>query len=148
MQGYKFNQWIFCFSSVILFFVSLCFSFVYVADTLNFPHASQVYLNESEIFELLMLLGFSVSWYWSISKMLVSKTASGKSIAFVILICIGYCFGIASKLAVFRESGHLSPVIWLYCWNLLVTSIDAILVVYYSRNTPYGLMLSSESVKA
>ena len=82
----------------------------------------------AEVFEAFMLLSFSVSWYCSIWKMLRTRTAAGKSFAFVCLICTGYLAGIAAKLTVWQTTGHLAPVVALYCWNFLVTSFDAWLV--------------------
>lgn len=85
-----------------------------------------------EYLEALMLICFSISWYWSIGKMLQTKVAAGKSFYFVLMICSGYLFGIASKLFAWNESGVLSELVYLYCWNFLVTSFDAYLVVRYT----------------
>jgi hypothetical protein len=86
-----------------------------------------------EILEGMMLVSFSISWYWSVAKMLRSKVASGKSLLFVLMICFGYILGISSKLVAWQNVGVLSPLIWVYAWNLLVTAYDAALVVHYSR---------------
>lgn len=87
----------------------------------------------SAILEAAMLGAFSVSWYCSIWKMLRTRQAAGKSLGFVLLICFGYVFGIASKLALYRDTGVWSELILLYVWNLLVTGFDAYLVVRYTR---------------
>ena len=55
-------------------------------------------MNTIEVLEGLMLVSFSLSWYLSIAKMLQAKVAAGKSLHFVLVICLGYSFGIASKL--------------------------------------------------
>lgn len=89
-----------------------------------------------EALEGLMLVSFSVSWYWSIAKMFKTKVAAGKSLNFVLMICFGYMLGISSKLVAWREMGELSPLIGVYSWNLLVTAFDAMLVVRYSRIPP------------
>lgn len=68
----------------------------------------------SETLEAAMLFSFSISWYWSIAKMLRTRQAAGKSAGFVVLICTGYLCGIASKLVAYRETGALPPLIWLY----------------------------------
>ena len=86
-----------------------------------------------EALEALMLVSFSVSWYWSILKMLRTKLAAGKSLEFVLMICLGYMFGISSKLLAWQEVGEVSPLTWVYVWNLLVTAFDAMLVARYSR---------------
>jgi hypothetical protein len=86
-----------------------------------------------ETFEALMLLCFSISWYWSIAKMLKHRVASGKSAFFVTLICVGYIAGVASKTLDWRRSGDLDPLVWLYVWNLCVTLVDLALVLHFSR---------------
>ncbi len=83
--------------------------------------------------EATMLAAFSVSWYCSIWKMLTTKRASGKSLGFVLLIVGGYVCGILSKLALYVDTGHLSALIALYSWNLLVTAFDAFLVWHFHR---------------
>jgi hypothetical protein len=93
----------------------------------------------SPLLEAAMLGAFSISWYCSIWKMLRTRQASGKSLGFVLLICLGYVCGIASKLALYRDTGVWSELILLYVWNLLVTGFDAWLVVQFTREAPvYG----------
>lgn len=89
-----------------------------------------------EILEGLMLVSFSVSWYWSIAKMLETRKASGKSLNFVLMISFGYALGIASKLVAWRQAGVVSPLLYLYAWNFLVTVVDALLVVRFSKASP------------
>lgn len=89
----------------------------------------------NEILEALMFFVFSCSWYWSIAKMLRTRTATGKSLIFVLLTCSGYLFGITSKLLVWQETGTLSPFTYLYCWNLTLVAFDLLLVLYFSRRT-------------
>lgn len=90
----------------------------------------------SERLEAAMLFSFSISWYWSIAKMLRTRQAAGKSAFFVLLICCGYVCGVASKLVAYGTTGILSPLIWLYAWNLLVTTFDLYLVQTLSRGKP------------
>lgn len=90
-------------------------------------------MQNHEVFESLMLLCFSCSWYFSIARMLRVRRASGKSAQFVMLICTGYVFGIAAKYFGWQTTGVLSPVVWLYAWNLLVTGFDLMLVLHFSR---------------
>jgi len=80
-----------------------------------------------------MLICFSASWYWSIAKMLRTGHATGKSSGFVALIVIGYGFGVAAKLVGFHQTGVLSPLVWLYLWNLAVTAFDLWLVLRLCR---------------
>jgi hypothetical protein len=87
----------------------------------------------STFLEAAMLGAFSISWYCSIWKMLRTRQAAGKSLGFVLLICFGYVFGIASKLTVYWDTGIWSAVILLYVSNLLVTGFDAYLVMRFGR---------------
>lgn len=84
------------------------------------------------ILEALMFFVFSCSWYWSIAKMLRTRTASGKSLIFVFLTCTGYLFGITAKLLIWLETGEVSPFLYFYLWNLAVISTDLMLVLYFS----------------
>lgn len=90
-------------------------------------------MNTYEAFEALMLICFSVSWYWSIYRMLRERAIVGKSAMFVALICMGYVFGVISKVAAWQDTGQLSPLIWLYTWNLVVTVTDLVLVLHFRR---------------
>lgn len=85
--------------------------------------------------EAAMLISFSLSWYWSIAKMLSTGQAAGKSAFFVVLICTGYVAGIASKLVSLQATGALGPLVWLYAWNLAVTAFDLFLVIVLTRRT-------------
>ena len=87
----------------------------------------------SEFLEAAMLLSFSISWYWSIAKMLRTRVAAGKSALFVVLICAGYVAGVGSKGAAWMAGEPLSPLIWLYAWNLCVTLFDLALVMRFSK---------------
>lgn len=87
----------------------------------------------AEILEALMLFFFSISWYWSIAKMITTQQAAGKSYFFVVLICTGYIFGIGSKFYLWSETGVLSAVTYLYVWNLIVTAVDLVLVLHFTK---------------
>jgi hypothetical protein len=87
----------------------------------------------SAVLEAAMLGAFSISWYCSIWKMLRTRQAAGKSLGFVLLICFGYVFGIASKVVHYRDTGVWSELILLYIWNFLVTAFDAFLVVHFAQ---------------
>ena len=89
-----------------------------------------------EVFEALMLVCFSISWYWSIYRMIRERAVIGKSAMFVLLICTGYVFGIVSKLAAWHATGELSPLVWLYAWNLMVTTTDLAMVLHFRRAAP------------
>lgn len=85
------------------------------------------------VLEASMLIAFSVGWYLSIAKMLVTRVAAGKSVCFVLLVCLGYAAGIGAKWIEFTSGGALNPVIYLYGWNLLVCLFDLLLVIHFTR---------------
>jgi len=80
-----------------------------------------------EIFELIMLICFGLSWPISVYKSFISRSTKGKSLVFLCAIIIGYLSGIAGKIV----GNAISYVLILYCLNLAVVSIDLCL---YFRN--------------
>ena len=80
-----------------------------------------------EVFELIMVLCFGVSWPVSIAKSWKCRTAKGKSPVFLVLIIVGYLCGIVWKLL----SGSMTYVFWFYTLNLLMVATDLCL---YFRN--------------
>ena len=52
----------------------------------------------AQLFEVLMLVCFGISWPFNISKSLKSRTAKGKSVAFELCIVVGYVCGLAGKI--------------------------------------------------
>jgi hypothetical protein len=71
------------------------------------------------IFEVTMLICFGSAWPASIYKSISSKTAKGKSIAFLIIVFVGYVAGILHKLFY-----NLDWVVTLYAVNGLMVLID------------------------
>lgn len=80
-----------------------------------------------EILEMMMVLSFGLSWPISIIKTLKSKTAAGKSPIFIGLIVFGYVCGIIGKII----SENITYVFVFYCINLVMTSFDLGLNLYY-----------------
>ena len=78
------------------------------------------------IFEFLMLCCFGFSWPFSIAKSLKSKSAKGKSLGFMILVEVGYVFGIIHKVLY-----SYNWVIWAYVTLFLLVGVD---IVLYFRN--------------
>ena len=76
-----------------------------------------------QIFEFIMLACFGLSWPISVYKSIKSKSTQGKSIVFIIAIIIGYISGIIGKIL----NKQLTYVLIIYCFNLIVVSIDLIL---------------------
>ena len=78
-----------------------------------------------EIFEFIMLLCFGLSWPISVYKSIKSGSTQGKSVVFIIAIIIGYISGILGKFI----GGQINYVLVIYCFNLVVVSID--LTLYF-----------------
>jgi hypothetical protein len=71
------------------------------------------------IFEVTMLICFGSAWPASIYKSISSKTAKGKSIAFLIIVFMGYMAGILHKVFY-----NLDWVVTLYALNGLMVLVD------------------------
>jgi hypothetical protein len=78
------------------------------------------------IFEMLMLLCFGAAWPFSIYKSYKSKSVAGKSPHFLLILILGYIFGILNKIF-FNYDG----VVYLYFLNLIMVTADYLL---YLRN--------------
>jgi len=78
------------------------------------------------VFEFLMLVCFGVSWPFSIMKSIRSRSTKGKSIMFMLLVELGYIFGIIHKFKYSRDW-----VIWAYVVLFFVVAFDVFL---YFRN--------------
>lgn len=76
-----------------------------------------------QVFEMMMLACFGLSWPFNIAKSLRSRTAKGKSVLFEIMIIIGYLFGVAGKLI----DGNITYVLAFYALDILLVSTDLIL---------------------
>ncbi len=82
----------------------------------------------AEIFEILMIVAFGASWPVNVIKSIRSRTAKGKSLLFLLLIFVGYIFGIAGKII----GGNFKwYVLFFYVLNELMVGADLIL---YFRN--------------
>ena len=83
-----------------------------------------------QIFEFIMLACFGLSWPISVYKSIKSKSTQGKSIVFIIAIIIGYISGIIGKIV----NHKLSYVLIIYCFNLIVVSVDLVLFFINRKN--------------
>jgi len=77
-------------------------------------------------FEILMLVCFGAAWPFSIYRSLKSRSNSGKSLVFLILVVVGYAAGVLHKLFY-----NYDYVIFLYMLNADMVSTD---IVLYLRN--------------
>jgi hypothetical protein len=80
------------------------------------------------VFELLMLLCFGAAWPFSIYKSLKSHSIKGKSLAFLVIVWVGYLAGVLHKFLY-----HLDVVIVFYIINLAMVSIDTVLFLRNRR---------------
>ena len=83
-----------------------------------------------QIFEFIMLACFGLSWPISVYKSIKSKSTQGKSIVFIIAIIIGYISGIIGKIV----NLQLTYVLIIYCFNLIVVSVDFVLFFINRKN--------------
>lgn len=83
-----------------------------------------------QIFEFIMLLCFGLSWPISVYKSVKTKSTHGKSVFFIIAIIIGYVSGIIGKIV----NHQLTYVLIIYCFNLLVVSLDLALFCIHKKN--------------
>ena len=79
-------------------------------------------------FESLMLIFFSLNWYWSIGRMLRTKASEGKSVNANVLIALGYVAAICAKISV---PGALPVVFYICVWNLGLTLLDLWLIIRF-----------------
>lgn len=80
------------------------------------------------ILEIAMIIAFGFSWPNNIITTLRNKSAKGKSLAFLILIDVGYICGILGKIL----SGNIVwYVMFFYVLNFIMVSIDMALYFYF-----------------
>ena len=86
----------------------------------------------AEIFEIIMIVSFGVSWPANVMKSWKARTTKGKSLMFLLLIEFGYVAGITSKfmneayMASFAEKWY---VLVFYILNFIMVGAD--LILYY-----------------
>jgi len=88
----------------------------------------------AEIFEVIMIVSFGASWPLNVIKSYKSRTAKGKSLAFLCLIFFGYIAGIISKFINEAYMASISEkwyVLFFYFLNLIMVGTDLCL---YFRN--------------
>ena len=78
-------------------------------------------------YEFMMLCCFGSSWPFSIIKSVKTKSAKGTSLGFMLLIELGYVFGIAHKILF-----DLNWVLWAYVALFLLVATDVALYFRYS----------------
>ena len=86
---------------------------------------------EMGLLEFLMLFCFGFSWPFSIAKSIRSKTTKGKSLAFMLLVFLGYVFGIVHKVLY-----DFNWVTWAYVVLLALVGVD--LALYWVNGRREG----------
>ncbi len=102
----------------------------------------------TELFEVVTIFCFGLSWPVSIHKSLVSHTAKGKSLMFEVFLLIGYAFGILRKIMQFSCLGAGGSLFYLstffYVLNFVEISLD---VALYFRNAREDRMRSEANLR-
>ena len=84
-------------------------------------------MTAAKILEALMLVAFGISWPINLIKSIKSKSTKGKSLLFLIIIDIGYIFGMTSK---FVSTTFIWSTDWwifmIYCINFTFVTLDLI----------------------
>jgi len=83
----------------------------------------------ADFLESAMLVAFGLAWPVNILKTIKNKSTIGKSLTFLLIVLVGYVFGLSAKC--FR--GDLNYVAVFYTVNLLLVLADTILYLYYRR---------------
>ena len=95
-----------------------------------------------QIFEMVMLVCFGLSWPISVYKSLTSHSTQGKSLVFMIAIIIGYISGITGKIV----GGQISYVLVMYSFNFAVVSFD--LLLYFANKRREKQLIQSQKAAA
>ena len=82
----------------------------------------------SELFEIIMVVSFGISWPLNVIKSYQARSTKGKSLWFLVLIFFGYICGIASKLT---ADSYKWYVLFFYVLNFIMVGVDLLL---YWRN--------------
>ena len=88
----------------------------------------------SEILEIIMIVLFGCSWPNNILTTLRNKSTKGKSLAFLLLIDVGYVCGIVSKF-INPDFNWATKwyVVFFYILNFVMVSTDLCLYFYYRK---------------
>ena len=90
-------------------------------------------MSVSELLEITMIVCFGASWPFNVIRSYKARTAKGKSLAFLVLILVGYLSGITGKLL---GPGYKWYVMFFYVLNFIMVFADLLL---YFRNRKLDL---------
>ena len=83
----------------------------------------------AELLEASMLICFGLSWPINAYKSYKAGTARGANWQFIVLITVGYFFGIAAKIV----SGSITWVLFVYLLNVVALAANAIVSIRNRR---------------
>jgi hypothetical protein len=87
-----------------------------------------------QFFEAGMMICFGVSWPVDVMKLVRTRRTEGKSLAFMVLVLIGYLSGITAKLARAAGAGAWpEAVTLLYLFNIVMVGLDIALYLRFRR---------------
>ena len=90
----------------------------------------------AELLEITMIVCFGISWPMNVIKSYKARTTKGKSLAFLLLIFVGYIAGITSKLVNEAYMANISEkwyVLFFYFLNFIMVGADLVLYVRNSK---------------
>ena len=86
----------------------------------------------ADVFELLMIVCFGISWPLNIYKAWKARTTKGSSVQFYFLILTGYLFGILSKAIKLGHGVSTPGYVWFfYILNSIIVTTG---IVVWFRN--------------
>ena len=85
----------------------------------------------SEALEFGMLFAFGFSWPFAIARTYRAKRVDGKSPAFMAIVIVGYCCGIAAHLV----DGSKLWLCWVYLADMALVSTDLALYFHYAAKS-------------
>ena len=91
-----------------------------------------------DLLEIGMLLCFAASWPFNIRKSYISRTAVGRSIAFELIIEMGYFCGVARKFVM----NDINYVLAFYFLDICLVAVDMAL---FFRNRKLDTQRSAKS---
>ena len=100
-----------------------------------------------EIFEIIMIVCFGISWPFNVMRSYRARTAKGKSLVFLVCIIAGYIAGITSKFCNAEYMNNFANkwyVLVFYFINILMVIADLAL---YIRNVHLDKLRAAESAE-
>ncbi|MEM1362257.1 MAG: hypothetical protein AAGF94_11145 [Pseudomonadota bacterium] len=96
-------------------------------------------------FETIMWICFSAAWWVSLPKLLKSKRARGKSLAFLLASILGCLAGMAAKWQALGTEAISSPVFWLLTSNMIFASWEVVLIWRFHGQNRFAKMFTRSS---